>query len=330
LQAATVATNGTYGRAPANRPVRIVACNVEPDAYRLVAAWSDFRGHELALVVTTPGPAHTDYDGHEKIVGIAPRRQDVLVTTRLKRAARAIATYEPDVILSYTFPYRLPAAILAIPPLGAVNLHPSPLPRFRGPNAHRMLYEGCDTLGATLHRTESGFDTGAILSRREVPLPLDPTIETVSDAWNDLLFVTLDEGMDLVLAGDPGTPQDEAQASYAASFTADELWLDWRWPAELLQRRTIALNMLEPTARALLNDVEVRVIAIRPTLEEGQGSLPGTVLAAVDHGFLVVAKDGVVAVEIVPGDVPVHVQDQHSHQLAAHVRQSPTERVGVR
>jgi hypothetical protein len=88
--------------------------------------------------------------------------------------------------------------------------------------------------------------------------------------------------------------------------------------------------MLEPTARALLNDVEVRVIAIRPTLEKGQGSLPGTVLAAVDHGFLVVAKDGVVAVEIVPADVPVHVQDQHSHQLAAHVRQSPTERVGVR
>jgi methionyl-tRNA formyltransferase len=325
-----VATIGTYGRAPADRAVRIVACNVEPDAYRLVAAWSDFRGHELALVVTTPGPARTDYDGHEKIVAIAPRRQDVLVTTRLKRAARVIATYEPDVILSYTFPYRLPAAILEIPPLGAVNLHPSPLPRFRGPNAHRMLYEGCDTLGATLHRTESGFDTGAILSRREVPLPPSPTIEMVSDAWNDLLFVTLDEGMGRVLAGEPGTPQVEAEASYAASFTAEELWLDWRWSANLLQQRTIALNMLEPTARALLNDVEVRVIAVRPTLEDARGSLPGTVLAAMDDGFLVVAKDGVVAVETVPADVPVHVQDQHSHQLAAHVLRSPSERVGIR
>jgi hypothetical protein len=88
--------------------------------------------------------------------------------------------------------------------------------------------------------------------------------------------------------------------------------------------------MLEPTARALLDGVEVRVIAVRPTLDEGQGSLPGTVLAAVEGGFLVAVQDGVVMVEIVPTDVPVHVQDQHSHQLAAHVRQSPTERVGVR
>jgi methionyl-tRNA formyltransferase len=87
--------------------------------------------------------------------------------------------------------------------------------------------------------------------------------------------------------------------------------------------------MLEPTARALFDDVEVRVIAVRPTFEEAHGSLPGTVLAAADDGFLVAIKDGVVMVEIVPTDVPVHVQDQHSHQLAAHVRQSPSERVGV-
>lgn len=285
----------------------------------MVADWAEYRGHELALVVTTPGPAHTDYDGHIEIVRAAPRDQDVLVTTRLKRAAVAIAAYKPDVILSYTFPYRLPESILAIPRLGAVNLHPSPLPRYRGPNAHRMLYDGGETLGATLHRTAVGFDTGPILSRRETPLPLEPTVESVSEVWNDLLCMTLDEGVERVIAGDPGIPQDEDEASYAASFTADEHWLDWRWSADVLQRRAVALNLLEPTARALLDGGEVRVRSVRPVAFESRGAVPGTVIADVAAGLLVVAGDGVVEVEVLPAEMPVCDGSEHSPQLAARV-----------
>lgn len=296
----------------------------------MVADWAVYRGHELVLVVTTPGPSHTDYDGQVKIVEAAPRKQDLLVTTRLKRAAAAIATYEPDIVLSYTFPYRLPASILAIPRLGAVNLHPSPLPRYRGPNAHRMLYDGGETLGATLHRTAEGFDTGPILSRREVPLPHDLTVASVSERWNDLLCMTLDEGMERAIAGEPGIPQDEDEASYAASFTPEEHWLDWRWPAELLQRRTVALNLLEPTARAVLDGAEVHVDTVRSVSFDRRGAEPGTVLGQIANGLLVAAGDGVVEVELLPAEVPACDGSEHSPQLAARVGRSPAETLGVR
>lgn len=296
----------------------------------MVADWTADRGHQLVLVVTTPGPAHTDYDGHVQIVDTAPRGQDLLVTTRLKRAAAAIAAYEPDIILSYTFPYRLPASILAIPRLGAVNLHPSPLPRYRGPNAHRMLYDGGETLGATLHRTAEGFDTGAILSRNEVPLPLDPTIDSVSDVWNDLLRRTLDEGMERAIAGEPGIPQDEDQASYAASFTPEEHWLDWRWSAAVLQRRTIALNLLEPTAKAMLDGDAVQVTSVRPVAFEAPGAAPGTVIAEFAHGLLVAAGDGVVEVELLPAEAPTHDGSEHSPQLAARVGHGAAESLHAR
>ena len=288
--------------------IRIAGFHVEPEAYQMVAAWAAARGHELTLVVTTPGPDHTTYDGHNAIVEMAPRDQDVLVTTRLKRAAAAIAAYAPNIILSYTFPYRIPAAILAIPRLGAVNLHPSPLPRYRGPNPHRMLYDGAPTLGATLHRTEAGFDTGAILSLQEAPVPPDPCVESVQAAWDAVLLLALDDGMARVTAGEPGTPQDDADASYAASYTDEESWLDWNWPVETLVRRTVALNLVQPQARAVLHGEMVTVLAVRPDAALMPATEPGTVLGRTSGGYLVAAGDGAVDVDLGPGET-IAVQD---------------------
>jgi len=266
----------------------------------MVATWAAARGHELTLLVTTPGPSHTEYDGHNAIVAAAPRDQDILVTTKLKRAAASIAAYAPDIVLSYTFPYRLPAEILAIPRLGAVNLHPSPLPSYRGPNPHRMLYDGFPTLGATLHRTEPGFDTGAILSRHEAPVPPNPSIASVRSAWDDLLLLALDDGMERAIAGEPGTPQNDADASYAASYTAEEFWLDWNWPVATLVRRTVALNLVAPQARAVLLGEAVTVSAVRPFAAPWSASKPGTVLAGTSGGYLVAAGDGAVEVDVAP------------------------------
>lgn len=277
----------------------------------MVSDWAAARGHELTLVVTTPGPNHTTYDGHNSIVAMAPRDQDVLVTTKLKRAAAAIAAYAPDIVLSYTFPYRLPAAILAIPRLGAVNLHPSSLPSYRGPNPHRMLYDGAPTLGATLHRTETGFDTGAILSRHEAPVPFNLSVETVHATWNDLLLRALDDGMARAIAGEPGTPQDDAAASYAASYTPEETRLDWDWPVATLVRRTVALNLVEHQARAVLNGVVVTVLAARPVAVPVSASAPGTVLARTPGGCLVAVSDGAVEIDLVPGEtVAAHWMDR--------------------
>jgi len=303
---------GTERDTSADGPIRIVGFFVEQSAYQMVANWAACQGHELALIVTTPGPAHTDYDGHTAIVAAAPRSQDVLVTTTPKRAAAAIAAYRPDIVLSYTFPYRLPAAILAIPRLGAVNLHPSPLPRGRGPNPHRLLYDGAPTLGATLHRTTSGFDAGPILSRFEAPWPADAdlTVAAVNAAWDGLLLRALDEGMAGVIAGEPGTPQADADVSYVASFTPEEHRLDWTWPVETLVRRTVALNLVEPRALATIGGAKVTVRSVQPLRGPAPTlSRPGTILARMASGFAIAVGDGAVEVETVPSDAVAVVPD---------------------
>ena len=141
--------------------LRIVTFNVLPPAYQMVAGWAQQMGHQLVLVVTTPGPSTRRTPTYREIVATAPAGQDVLVTTRLRRvAAPLIRELKPDLVVSMTFPYRIPPEITSIPRYGAVNLHPAPLPYYRGPNPLRGIYENFPTIGATLHRTEEDFRYG--------------------------------------------------------------------------------------------------------------------------------------------------------------------------
>ncbi|HEV2109530.1 MAG TPA: formyltransferase family protein [Thermomicrobiales bacterium] len=284
-----------------HQPLRIATCNVEPAAYRLVASWAKGRGHKVVLVITTPGPPPREYTGHREIVASAPPEHDILVTTRLKRAAPLIAATGPDVILSYTFPLRIPGQVIGIPRLGAVNLHPSPLPQYRGPNPARMVYDGAPTLGATLHRTTEGFDAGPILGRAEAPMPAPPTVERVLDVWHSLLTAALDVGMARLGTGDPGDMQDEKEASYAAAFTPEEHWLDWHWPAGVLQRRATALNLLFPAARARLHGEPIVVSEVTPVAYHGE-HLPGDIIEEWEDHAVIAVADGAVSVSFSRGE----------------------------
>ncbi|MGI8643392.1 MAG: methionyl-tRNA formyltransferase [Thermomicrobiales bacterium] len=277
--------------------LRIVTCNVEPAAFDLVTQWATDHGHQIVLVITTPGPSPRTFTGHQEIVATARHDQDILVTTRLKRAASLIAAVQPDVILSYTFPLRIPPSVLELPRLGAVNLHPSPLPTYRGPNPARMLYDGTPTLGATLHRTSMGFDTGPILSCQGVETPENPTVAEVLATWRRLLVAALDDGMERLIAGDPGDQQDNEDASYAAAFTPEEHWIDWSWTAATVQRRVTALNLLLPTAKARAGNQVLLVEKASPLQLEGK-HIPGEVLRREGDHIVVAVADGAVELSV--------------------------------
>lgn len=275
--------------------MRVVAMNAFLPGYRLVADWAQRHGHEIVLVVTLPAAdgLRRYGDAHPPFVTQLDDGQDVLMTSKLRSTAPAvIATVEPDLVISAAFPRLIPAEILSIPKLGAVNLHPSPLPAGRGPNPQRLIYEGHPTVGATLHRTDAAFDTGAILSRREQPMPADVHPDGMFALWGTLLAEVLEEGVDRLVAGEPGLTQDESAASYAARFTADEHRLDLTEPARVLQRKAAALNMLGPIARAHLDGTDLTVLDV-DVLPDDSGE-PGTTLGRDAAGLLVRTADAVV------------------------------------
>jgi len=280
-------------------PLRIVAFVAFLPAYRLVAAWAARHGHRIVLVVTVPASGPNRYgEENPALIESLPPEQDVLITGRLKTtAAAAIAKHAPDLIVSATFPRRIPEEVTAIPRLGAVNLHPAPLPRGRGPNPQRLIYDGDLTAGATLHRIAPGFDTGAILSRHERTLPAAVIPEIIFGAWVDLLTAALEEGTARAIAGDPGAPQDESQATAATFFTPAEEVLSWDEPARVIQRRAAALNLMAPAARAEIDGHCVLIHDVR-ALPDAPAARPGTILDRTGETLVIRAADTAVQITV--------------------------------
>ncbi len=281
--------------------LRVVTFNILPLAYGLVKRWAEENGHTIILVVTTPGPSTRRTPSYTGVVGMAPPGVDVLVTTRLRRVALPlIRELRPDLIVSFTFPYRIPPELTAIPRYGAVNLHPTVLPSYRGPNVARPIYEGAPAIGATLHWTEEEYDNGRILSQHAAPLPEDVTGEMIGTLWAPLMMRTLAEGVMRAVAGDPGTPQDHARATYAAPFTEAERWLDWAEAKYTLQRKAVALNLLGPPgAKARIAGEPYRLRHVE-ALPDVRTASPGVVLDHIEGGFVVAVVDGAVRVTAAP------------------------------
>jgi folate-dependent phosphoribosylglycinamide formyltransferase PurN len=113
--------------------------------------------------------------GGESIAEIADQHQiPVLEVARLAapETELAVRDFAPDVLCVSCFPWRLPSALLAIPSLGALNVHPSLLPHNRGPDPlFWTFYYGETETGVTIHQMTAELDAGPIISQQTVPVP---------------------------------------------------------------------------------------------------------------------------------------------------------------
>ncbi len=84
----------------------------------------------------------------------------------------ALAALQPDVACVSCFSKIIPASLLALPPFGFLNLHPSLLPAYRGPHPLFWLFrQGEQETGVTLHFMDEGLDTGDIALQSPVQFP---------------------------------------------------------------------------------------------------------------------------------------------------------------
>jgi methionyl-tRNA formyltransferase len=285
----------------ATRGLKIVSFNVRPAfGYGMVAAWAQRHGHTIALLVTTPGPPTRRSDSYREVVAMAPPEQEIVITTRPRRLVPLLTALKPDLLIAASFPYRIPPEVADIPRLGAVNFHPGPLPRYRGPNPARQLYDGETHFTGSLHRIVPEFDAGPVLAQVARPFPEDVTLPAIGGLLFELITATLEAGLAAAIRGEPGTPQDETQATYAGPFTEEECWLDWGLTRTTLQRRTVALNFDGPITRAMIDGQSHTIEQVTPLRDQPTQSSPGTVLGRGDGTFTLAVGDGVVLVNAVP------------------------------
>jgi methionyl-tRNA formyltransferase len=254
-------------------------------------------------------------DGHE-LVSAAICRKGALGTRRLARllgrdrvsvlpSLQAEATFarlrdaRPELLVSWFWTKKIPARVLALAP--SVGVHPSLLPRHRGPDpTFWAIDSGDDVPGVTAHRLDVEYDTGVILGQRT--LPIDPrwTSWDLARALDRPSLTLLRQVVQAYSDGRPPEPrvQDEALATSAPAPSEDELALRWSWPAERIVRRVRAAAPW-PGAWTEIGDALVTVVHARVTQDFPRALVAGEAAERADG--VAVVRAGADAVELLEG-----------------------------
>jgi methionyl-tRNA formyltransferase len=216
----------------------------------------------------------------DRLVREAPEGLDVVIPATREGIAPLLRRYEPDVTLCLGFPWKIPPDALAVPRLGAVNGHPSLLPRYRGPNPVAWMIRNEESeIGFTLHRMDAELDTGAILAQAPIPLGDEHSWEELESKFVEVIGELLARAFARLEDGDPGDPQ-EGEGSYYSFFEPEYVRIDWSRDSAEIYRQVRAWNFasrrngVEHGALAELDGETVRVL--RVTLEPTEGRLMET------------------------------------------------------
>jgi len=149
-------------------------------------------------------------------------------------AIARVAAARPDLLFSFYYRRVLPAEMLAIPPLGAWNVHGSLLPKFRGrAPVNWAVLKGETETGATLHAMTERADRGPILDQEAVPIGPDDTAIEVQRRVTGAAVKVLARRLGELEAGTAKpVPQDEAAASRFGRRRPDDGRIDWTRPAK--------------------------------------------------------------------------------------------------
>jgi methionyl-tRNA formyltransferase len=178
--------------------------------------------------------------------------------------AAVLAAYEPDVVVVAAYGLILPPAVLAAPSHGALNVHASLLPRWRGAApVQRAILAGDKESGVSIMLMDPGLDTGPVLARRATPVGPEETAGELGMRLAVLGAELLGETLGPWLAGGlVPQPQDDAGSTAAPKLAPAERELDWTDSATNLARRVRALAPA-PGARTWTPDGPLKVLRAR-------------------------------------------------------------------
>jgi methionyl-tRNA formyltransferase len=268
--------------------------------------------HDVAALITQP----------DRPQG---RKQEIL-PSRIKQAAmtRGVPVHQPervnapetldlvrdlhpDLLVTAAYGQILSADLLAIPPLGGINLHGSILPAYRGaaPVA-RAIQHGETETGVTVIRMSPRVDAGGIIAIAKTPIDPEETAGELEERLARLgAPLVLRAIADIVAGTAQVQPQDRSRVTQAPKLSKDDGRIDWSRPALEIHNLVRAMRPW-PTASTTWHPAQgdrkaTRLIVHRCRPTEGTGE-PGQVLEATPDRLVVAAGAG--AVELLSVQVP--------------------------
>ncbi len=258
-------------------------------------------GYDVISVVTQPDRPV----GRKKVLTPTPVKEEALrlglpiyQPEKLKNPdeLQYVLDLEPDLIITAAFGQILPSAVLEAPKLGAINVHASLLPAYRGgAPIHQAIIDGQPETGVTIMYMVDRLDAGDIISQTVVPIEsTDDTgimFDKLSMAGMELLKETLPSIID-------GTnlreQQDEEKVTYARNISREQERIDWSKSADSISNQVRGLHPW-PVAFTTYNEQNMKIWKAAAT-ESTKSGKPGEVLELGDDALIVQTGEGVLAI----------------------------------
>jgi methionyl-tRNA formyltransferase len=259
-------------------------------------------GHDVRCVLTQPDrPAGRRLQAQASAVkqlaerlGLRMLQPATLKDPGVLAELRAMA---PEILVVAAYGLILPQMALDIPARGALNIHASLLPRWRGAAPiQRALLAGDVETGICIMRMDAGLDTGPVLLHEAIPIRDDDDAGTLHDKLAALGARLIVVALDRLQRGElPAIPQPDDGVTYARKIDKTEARLNWNEPAQLLSRRVRAFCPV-PGASSDMAGMEIKIWRAKAmpsgTREGNSGYRPGEVVSIADGCVRVACGDG--------------------------------------
>jgi methionyl-tRNA formyltransferase len=255
--------------------------------------------HEVVAVVTQPDrPSGRSLILRAPAVKLAAHKLGLPViqptTTKTQQFLDEIGAFRPDVLVVVAYGEILKPALLDLPPRGAVNLHASLLPKYRGAApVPWAIQRGEAITGATTILVSEKMDAGPIFLQESCSIHPSDTSESLLRRISLLGAPLLKQTIDFLENNDmTPRPQDDTQVSFAPKLKKEDGWVDWNKPADWISRQIRAFEPW-PGTFSNLNEMQVKFWLSHP-LEEMTSEQPGTILRVQKQGILLACGSGTV------------------------------------
>lgn len=238
-------------------------------------------GWEIPLVLTQPdAPAGRGRQVQDSAVAreAATHSLTVRKPDRIADELPRITAVAADVLLVAAYGQLIPQPVFTAPAHGALNVHASLLPRYRGASPISAALRAGDTeTGVSLMRIEAGLDTGPVFATRAVKIRPTDTAGSLTERLAAAGAELSVQEIPRVIRGElAAVPQDAEAASDAPQLTKSDGRIDWSEPAVLIERH---IRAMQPWPGAWTESATNRIEILAAEVVEGSAS-PGHVDAA--------------------------------------------------
>jgi methionyl-tRNA formyltransferase len=259
-------------------------------------------GEEVAAVVTQPDKPR----GRGRKISPSPVKDlardwhlPVLQPQSLKDPdfRAALRAYAPELLIVVAYGRILTQEILALPPVGCLNVHASLLPRYRGPAPiNWALIRGDRETGVTIQWMKYEVDTGEVFLQERLPILEEDNAGTLAAKLAERGAALLVQALEMLRRGEAVRGvQDEAGVTHAPLIAPEMRRLDWAQPAQDAANWIRGLDP-RPGAYTLSRGQMLKLFGARVKKSHGRLAAPGTALGLASQGLEIACGQGSVTV----------------------------------